>query len=425
MVLSATSVWNGRCAVVADFFMQYRGVVYMYISPEEKVYIGITIDERRRRACWFRSGSYSGFRVAAARKKYSPELWEYRVLRRFEMDDVASLLDSLAHEEVYFIDFYKATNPSFGYNVVSGGIGFTWAAASAEDRHALGLLRAKAVWQYDYAGRLVGQFESAVEAASQTGSNHSSICQCCRGLRPAHNGFQWRWAGESARVLSAEEISVIESTQPISVSQYSMSGKFIRSYISMAEAGRLINFDSSLIARAARGELQSAGGYQWRRDDIDIPVRVLREPKRLHRTKVAVDQYTLDGVFVASYPSYHQASIASGADNASIMFCAEGTGDRASAGGYLWAFPGASVEDISNRVARAAASMGRLKNTVKKKHYGWSTNVDVFNLDGSLYGSFLSISEASRVMGIGLSTVAHGLDRDSPTKGYYFRRALK
>lgn len=42
----------------------------MYISPEEKVYIGITIDERRRRACWFRSGSYSGFRVAAARKKY-------------------------------------------------------------------------------------------------------------------------------------------------------------------------------------------------------------------------------------------------------------------------------------------------------------------------------------------------------------------
>lgn len=73
----------------------------MYISPEEKVYVGITIDERRRRACWFRPGPYSGFRVAAARKKYSPELWEYRVLRRFEMDDVVSLLDSLAHEEVY------------------------------------------------------------------------------------------------------------------------------------------------------------------------------------------------------------------------------------------------------------------------------------------------------------------------------------
>ena len=28
----------------------------MYISPEEKVYVGITIDERRRRACWFRPG---------------------------------------------------------------------------------------------------------------------------------------------------------------------------------------------------------------------------------------------------------------------------------------------------------------------------------------------------------------------------------
>lgn len=397
----------------------------MYISPEEKVYVGITIDERRRRACWFRPGPYSGFRVAAARKKYPPELWEYRVLRRFEMDDVACLLDTLAHEEVYFIGFYKSTNPSFGYNVVSGGIGFTWAAASAEDRHALGLLRAKAVWQYDYAGRLVGQFESAKEAASQTGSHHSRICQCCRGLWSAHNGFQWRWAGESARVLSADEISVIESNQPISVSQYSMSGKFIRSFVSMSEAARLVGTSCGLIGKAAKGNLQSAGGYQWRRDDIDVPIRVLREPKRLHRTKVAVDQYTLDGVFVASYPSYHQASIASGADNAAIMFCAEGTGDRASAGGYIWAFPGASAEDISNRVARAAASMGRLKNTVKKKHYGWSTNVDAFNLDGSLYGSFPSISEASRVMGIGLSTVARGLDRDSPTKGYYFRRVLK
>ena len=227
-------------------------------------------------------------------------------------------------------------------------------------------IRAKAVWQYDYAGRLVGQFESAMDAASQTGSHHSSICRCCRGLRPAHNGFQWRWAGESARVLSAEEISVIENNQPISVSQYSMSGKFIRSFVSMSEAARLVGTSCGLIGQAAKGKLQSAGGYQWRRDDIDIPVRVLREPKRLHRTKVAVDQYTLDGVFVASYPSYHQASIASGADNASIMFCAEGTGDRASAGGYLWAFPGASVEDISNRVARAAASMGRLKTRSKR-----------------------------------------------------------
>ena len=49
----------------------------------------------------------------------------------------------------------------------------------------------------------------------------------------------------------------------------------------------------------------------------------------------------------------------------------------------------------------------------------------LFRSDGSLYGSFPSISEASRVMGIGLSTVARGLDRDSPTKGYYFRRVLK
>ena len=56
---------------VSRQYMQCRiAYNHLYISPKEKVYVGITIDERRRRACWFHPGPYSGFMVAAARKKY-------------------------------------------------------------------------------------------------------------------------------------------------------------------------------------------------------------------------------------------------------------------------------------------------------------------------------------------------------------------
>ncbi len=74
----------------------YSGVVYLYISPEDKVYVGVTINERQRRSCWFRAGDYAGFRIAAARRKYPPELWEYRVLSRVSLDYLVS------YKEVWF-----------------------------------------------------------------------------------------------------------------------------------------------------------------------------------------------------------------------------------------------------------------------------------------------------------------------------------
>ena len=59
MVLSATSVWNGRCAVVADFLCSTE-VLCICTFLRRRRCIGITIDERQRRACWFRPGPYSG-----------------------------------------------------------------------------------------------------------------------------------------------------------------------------------------------------------------------------------------------------------------------------------------------------------------------------------------------------------------------------
>lgn len=49
-----------------------RGIIYKYTSPENKVYIGQTIDEEARRLSFKRDSSYAGVKINLARAKFNP-----------------------------------------------------------------------------------------------------------------------------------------------------------------------------------------------------------------------------------------------------------------------------------------------------------------------------------------------------------------
>lgn len=51
----------------------------------------------------------------------------------------------------------------------------------------------KAVIQMDMEGNYVARFRSISEAARETGSNLSSICNCCKGLRKSTNKYRWKY----------------------------------------------------------------------------------------------------------------------------------------------------------------------------------------------------------------------------------------
>lgn len=391
----------------------YSGVVYLYISPEDKVYVGVTINERQRRSCWFRAGDYAGFRIAAARRKYPPELWEYRVLSRVSLDSLDVLLLELSRLESYFIKEFRSSNPAFGYNVLSGGVGFSWASASVADRQVLGKLHAKAVWQFSYAGELVAEFDSAVTAAKATGSHHSSICRCCRGARKAHNGSLWRWAGEYAKPLSADDIHVIESNTPVAVSKYDVNGVFICSYSSLGIASRASGASLRCISKCCRGLLKTAGGFQWRRDDLSIPLDVLPASKAFTRIIRPVSQYTLDGVFVASFLSISQASLAVGVNSGSIWNCVNKSHVVVQSGGFIWAFSDESASDITARVL----------SVYTRQSDGSSKPVNLYNSDGSLFKSFPSCKLTSKFLGCSISSVLRAVDRGIMCCGYFLRSA--
>ena len=47
------------------------------------------------------------------------------------------------------------------------------------------------------------------------------------------------------------------------ISQYSLDGEFIRTFISATEASKITGIDNSSIGKAANGKLKHAGGFLW------------------------------------------------------------------------------------------------------------------------------------------------------------------
>ena len=66
-----------------------EGIIYRYISPSGKSYIGQTIDEKSRRQHWFKpTYSYAGPKIDRARAKYGRDNFVYEVLFRQTYEDV-------------------------------------------------------------------------------------------------------------------------------------------------------------------------------------------------------------------------------------------------------------------------------------------------------------------------------------------------
>lgn len=97
------------------------GIIYRYISPSGKSYIGQTTDEQKRRLCFNEKKYYSGKRMDNAIKKYGSENFKYEVLFQKEYETVDDAIKELNVKEQEFIEKYDSYNN--GYNMTLGGEG--------------------------------------------------------------------------------------------------------------------------------------------------------------------------------------------------------------------------------------------------------------------------------------------------------------
>lgn len=97
-----------------------KGVIYKYISPSNKVYIGQTLNEERRKCEFLQvNQTYGGLKINNARKKYGPENFQYEILFQKEYDDIEQAIQELNNKEEEFIIKYDSIKN--GYNISSGG----------------------------------------------------------------------------------------------------------------------------------------------------------------------------------------------------------------------------------------------------------------------------------------------------------------
>ena len=140
-----------------------------------------------------------------------------------------------------------------------------WVTPSENTQHAVntGLFksgRARAVVQYNLNGEQMATFESASEAARQTGGSQSKITMCCRRQRDSANDYQWRYYDDMQDVQKIEKKFITGKK----VAQCDEEGNILKIYPSFKEAARAVNGTSSAISRVCSGTNIRHKGYKWK-----------------------------------------------------------------------------------------------------------------------------------------------------------------
>lgn len=114
------------------------GTIYKLTSPSNKVYIGQTIDVRRRKESFYNPNCYySGHRLDNAIKKYGAESFNYEILIQIIEDDKTKLRNKLDELEIFYIKKYDSYKN--GYNMTEGGSGSKGCFQTEESRRKISI----------------------------------------------------------------------------------------------------------------------------------------------------------------------------------------------------------------------------------------------------------------------------------------------
>lgn len=284
------------------------GIIYKYVSPHGKVYIGQTTQEKRRRNTFLNiNKSYGGDKIDAARRKYGPENFTYEVIYRanFSTSKEATLkLDEL--EEFYITVYDSYVN---GYNMTYGGYttrGFRFTPEQidqmsrmrigkklrhrTEEEKAIHSAVMKAKWASDeYRANRNDDSEEHRQKLSESlkgekngmfGKKHTDEARM--KMSESRFGENNIWFGrekdEIYRLEISKSLTKYRQNNPVSddtkskisesisvaVRQYSLSNEFIAEFTSATIAGNKVDIDSSCIIKCCKGKRKTAGGYIWR-----------------------------------------------------------------------------------------------------------------------------------------------------------------
>ena len=133
-----------------------------------------------------------------------------------------------------------------------------------------------------------------------TTDNRVENLRHCTQAENLSNPISYERRMRRVREVNAQHFG-INSGKHRPVFQYGLDGIFIRKWETMTDAWKALGMDSSGITRAARGEIKTAGGFQWRYEYVEFLGKVSSISRR-------IIQFTIDNRFVKEWDSVTDAA---------------------------------------------------------------------------------------------------------------------
>lgn len=211
-----------------------NNIIYKVTNTITKeIYIGSTTKsiEVRKADHLQKSNKKVGSYFQEAIGTYGPEAFTWIQI------DTALSNDELASKEIKYILEYDSLEN--GYNEDSGG-GFK-----------------KTVYQYNLDGSLNTTFEDLTTAGNSIDVRKQDICRACWNVNHTLGGFLWSYEFKEKFIPEPD-------SRKKEVIQFSLDGKVLARYFSVAEASRISGLSKTCISRCCRKERENSGGFIWK-----------------------------------------------------------------------------------------------------------------------------------------------------------------
>ncbi len=254
----------------------------------------------------------SGLLINKAFNKYGKINFQFEII---EFSDSREYLDQL---EKKLIMEQSALNKNIGYNLHQGGLGGS---------------SFKKINQYKLDGSYIRTWDAIIIASQELNLSYKTIQNCAREIKPSCGGFIWK---DYSKYSDCKDIQPFKNNSIKSINQYSIDGKFIRSWDSITEAALTLNVSASNIGKCCGMEPSTLviGGFVWR---YSVDVNGLTDINAVvYKARRKVEQYTIEGIYLKTFESISDASKEIKGSTSNISRCCNG--ERKTAGGYIWKY---------------------------------------------------------------------------------------